>query len=52
MRNEIPDWLGPALAAARHQDELVAKPWWFRLLHHVLTWRRCEACMYWRKECK
>jgi hypothetical protein len=47
---EIPDWFGPALAAAQHQDEMKKWPWYGRLIHRIFVGKKCKACCYGRKE--
>ncbi len=47
--SEIPEWFGPALAVARHQDRLSAMPWLFRWLHKILIARRCQCCIEYKK---
>jgi hypothetical protein len=47
-KNSIPNWFGPSLAAARHQDEINRWPLWQRLMHQWFVARKCPACMYWK----
>lgn len=39
-----PDWFGPMLGAAQHQDRMNSWPHWQRLLHRLFIARHCPAC--------
>lgn len=43
----IPDWFGPSLGAAQHQDRMNTWPRWQRLFHRWFIAHRCPACRYW-----
>ena len=43
-----PEWVGKALMAARHQDQIASWPWYGRLLHKWFA-PHCPACAEWRK---
>lgn len=45
----LPDWFGPSLGAAQHQDQINSWPWWARFLHRTLRSKKCPACQYWLK---
>lgn len=47
--NKIPDWFGPALATAQHQDNLNNAYWWQRLLHRLFISWRCPCCQRWEE---
>jgi len=42
----MPDWFGPALISARHQDYLEHTFVLFRWFHRVFR-RNCPACRWW-----
>lgn len=41
---EIPDWFGPALAIAQHQDRINSWPAWQRWAHRLFVAWRCPCC--------
>lgn len=43
----MPEWFGPALAAAQHQDTINSWPKWARWMHKVFRSHKCPACQYW-----
>ena len=46
----MPDWFGPSMAAAQHQDALSRLPFWQRWLHQKFIAPRCPCCIYFKEK--
>jgi len=49
LKMEIPNWFGPALAIAKHQDQKASWPWYGRFFHWAFRSWRCGCCIEERK---